>query len=411
MVKPEKSPKIQDDANYLVVYQPYPSNADFDLLEDCVAFAIWVAVVLGSYEPVWGIHHKPTARSTVILEVDREISLNNLLGEHRWKDILKKPKEDEKQRVSQVFYSIYKTTGEAWKDHWKRIQVESDWFTDRVWNLKERLFNHPYPPSLWCRPLAEDPTGKSIACPLPGSVKPPPPPDSPLLVPGSVERVEAAPSSGGPSPGTPSAASGNETAGLSLAGRSLRTSDDEDDDDDDDEDFGDAGYAGQAEASWLAASSSNASGTAKLWSSAITSSQKAGSADVDLWAQSSAPAQEAEPLCSAHGIKCSKGICLAHQKLVKDKKRAAEVAERETRIKERKAAKKERAKASRGIIIRGKKPEEPEDEEGEDEGEQQQQQEKEGEEEKEEEPKKEEPEQASGSTTRKKERRWRGPRT
>ncbi|RXW20728.1 hypothetical protein EST38_g5125 [Candolleomyces aberdarensis] len=122
MVKREKSPVIRDDAKYLVIYQPYPLNADFDL------------------------------------------------------------------------------------PGWKRIQVEPDWFTERGWNLTDGPFKHPYPDSLWCKPLAEDPTGKPIARPLPTAVKPPPP-DAPSLVPGSVEWVEATSGSGGPSPGTPSSAS------------------------------------------------------------------------------------------------------------------------------------------------------------------------------------------------------------
>ena len=52
----------------------------------------------------------------MIVEVDRKISMTNLLGEHRWKNILKKPKKDEKEWISRVFYSIYKTTREAGKD-------------------------------------------------------------------------------------------------------------------------------------------------------------------------------------------------------------------------------------------------------------------------------------------------------
>ncbi|RXW12643.1 hypothetical protein EST38_g13210 [Candolleomyces aberdarensis] len=199
MVKREKSPVIRDDAKYLVVYQPYPLNADFDLPGDYIAFAFWVAVVLGSYEP---------ARSTVIVEVDRQLNLDNLLGEHRWENILKKPKKDEKRWISRVFFSIYKTTREAGKDGWKRIQVEPEWFTDRGWNLTDGPFKHPYPDSDWCKPLAEDPTGKPIARPLPIGIKPPPP-NAPSFVPGSVEWVEATSGSGGPSPGTPSSASGN----------------------------------------------------------------------------------------------------------------------------------------------------------------------------------------------------------
>lgn len=193
MVKRAKSPSLPDDAKYLVVHQPYPLNAHFELAGDYIAFAFWAATVVGSTAPIWGIHHKPKARSTVILEIDKnvpEAALKGLLGEHRWSEVLKDPREDEKERVSKVFFCLYRTQRAAQKDGWKRVQVEQEWFVEKGWNLSGGPFKSPYPDTHWCPPLAEDPTNKNIARPLPASMKAPPPAE-PALVPGSSQWVEA----------------------------------------------------------------------------------------------------------------------------------------------------------------------------------------------------------------------------
>jgi len=62
MVKRPKSPDIPDDAKYLVVSHPYPLNANFELPGDYIAFALWIASVFGTPNPILGIHHKPKVR-------------------------------------------------------------------------------------------------------------------------------------------------------------------------------------------------------------------------------------------------------------------------------------------------------------------------------------------------------------
>jgi len=76
------------------------------------------------------------ARSTVILEVDKNVDLKCILGEHKWEEVLKAPKEEERERASRVYYCVYKTTRAAQKDGWKRIHVETEWFVDKGWNLE-----------------------------------------------------------------------------------------------------------------------------------------------------------------------------------------------------------------------------------------------------------------------------------
>lgn len=88
----------------------------------------------------------------VLIEVDKKFPHNErLLGEHRWSEVLKKPTDEEKQRVSQVFHCLYTTGREAQKDGacrstahllpalltfdcfllgWKRIHVEAPWFKE-----------------------------------------------------------------------------------------------------------------------------------------------------------------------------------------------------------------------------------------------------------------------------------------
>ncbi|TFK26496.1 hypothetical protein FA15DRAFT_679572 [Coprinopsis marcescibilis] len=188
MVKRAKSPELSDDARYLVIWQPYPLNANWELNIDYVKFAYWIASIMGSYESILGIHHKPSARSTVILEIEKKAKHEMLLGEHKWHEMLKSPRTEDNGRVSKVFYCVYPTTREAQKDGWKRIPVEASWFVQ--WGLNKGPFKHPYPPTQWCPPLEEDPTGKSIARPLPVSVKPPPPAPAPL-VPGSAQWIQA----------------------------------------------------------------------------------------------------------------------------------------------------------------------------------------------------------------------------
>lgn len=86
----------------------------------------------------------------VIIEVNRNFpDFNNLLGEHRWRNFLRKPSQDEEDRVSKVFYCTYSTGREVQKygelsasaltdgfrielspSGWKRIFVEERWFKE-----------------------------------------------------------------------------------------------------------------------------------------------------------------------------------------------------------------------------------------------------------------------------------------
>ncbi|PFH49617.1 hypothetical protein AMATHDRAFT_147311, partial [Amanita thiersii Skay4041] len=77
------------------------------------------------------------ARGMVQFSVSKEFKEpERLLGEHRWSEFLKEPQEDEKELVSQIFYSTYTTDREVQKDGWKCIFVEDVFF--HGWGVKNK---------------------------------------------------------------------------------------------------------------------------------------------------------------------------------------------------------------------------------------------------------------------------------
>ena len=53
----------------------------------------------------------------VILEISKDYKdIDRLLGEHRWKDFLRNPTDEESIRVSQVFYCLYKSGRDVQKN-------------------------------------------------------------------------------------------------------------------------------------------------------------------------------------------------------------------------------------------------------------------------------------------------------
>ncbi|KAF8159370.1 hypothetical protein B0H34DRAFT_400912 [Crassisporium funariophilum] len=174
MVKRPKSPEVVEEARYFTVCQPYPLNANWVFEEDQIECARWVAECIGP-NYVWGMHEKPSARGMVLLEISKEFTDHaRLLGEHRWSEMLKAPKDEEKPRVSQVFHSFYAKGRDAQKDGWKHIPVKASWF-GRDWKPGERGIRHPYPATHWCNVPTEDKTNKPLCRPLPVQEKPPPP--------------------------------------------------------------------------------------------------------------------------------------------------------------------------------------------------------------------------------------------
>jgi hypothetical protein len=53
----------------------------------------------------------------ILLEINRAFeNWDRLLGEHRWKEFLRKPTDEEEPRVSRIYYSRFKSGREAQKE-------------------------------------------------------------------------------------------------------------------------------------------------------------------------------------------------------------------------------------------------------------------------------------------------------
>ncbi|KAL0955488.1 hypothetical protein HGRIS_001728 [Hohenbuehelia grisea] len=178
-------PPGDDEPRYLVVHKPYPLNAHWELPQDRITFARWIACVIGHGDlgKFIAFYHKPRARSMVLIEIDRMYDhFDRLLGQHAWAEFLQQPTDEENDKVSQVFYSTYVSMRAAQKEGWKRITVEDPWFTADSWSPKNSLMKFPYPQTHWCQPPKEDQTNKPVCRPLPVSVKPPPERPAPPVV-------------------------------------------------------------------------------------------------------------------------------------------------------------------------------------------------------------------------------------
>lgn len=66
MVKRPKSPDVAEEVRYFTVCQPFPLNANWLFPEDQKDCATWVAECIGGLEHLYGIHHKPSARSFLL---------------------------------------------------------------------------------------------------------------------------------------------------------------------------------------------------------------------------------------------------------------------------------------------------------------------------------------------------------
>ncbi|KAL4071339.1 hypothetical protein V8B97DRAFT_1870991 [Scleroderma yunnanense] len=197
-------PPGDDEPKYLSVVHPYAREGycNMELQQDRQDFARWVACCIDK-DAFFAVFHKPSARDTVIIEVNRDCPhLDRILGEHRWSEFLRKPSSDEKDRVTQVFYCSYNTGRMVQKYGWKRIYVDETWFI--AWSPNNSLITYPYPTTHFCDVPVEDATNHPICRPLPGATKPPEPEviKAPKPVVGSVawHTTKATPATSGATP-------------------------------------------------------------------------------------------------------------------------------------------------------------------------------------------------------------------
>lgn len=66
MVKRVKTPPPPDDEpKYYTVHQPYPINANMEMGQDRIAFARWIASIMGDSDSFFAIYHKPSVSDIV----------------------------------------------------------------------------------------------------------------------------------------------------------------------------------------------------------------------------------------------------------------------------------------------------------------------------------------------------------
>ncbi|KAK0465512.1 uncharacterized protein EV420DRAFT_1514683 [Desarmillaria tabescens] len=158
------------DADYLTVSKPYPLNFEWDQDKDIIKHVRWIAACIDSPRQFYAFHYKPSAPSMIIVEIEKNCSKKRetLLGEHRWKEFLLAPSEEEREYISQIFPCLHSTDLALRNDGWHRVSVRPDWF--KGWSRTQcKDIMHPYPTTHYCTPPFVDPLNRSLCRPLPHS--------------------------------------------------------------------------------------------------------------------------------------------------------------------------------------------------------------------------------------------------
>ncbi|KAI0034885.1 hypothetical protein K488DRAFT_44530 [Vararia minispora EC-137] len=75
----------------------------------------------------------------VIIEVEKEFDrFEDLLGLHKWSEILRNPTEEEARCSSSVFYCRFGSARDAQKEGWKQIPIIDAWFEEGGWSPNNR---------------------------------------------------------------------------------------------------------------------------------------------------------------------------------------------------------------------------------------------------------------------------------
>ncbi|EED84622.1 predicted protein [Postia placenta Mad-698-R] len=192
-------PPADDEPRYLTVVFPYPLYADMEREPDRIAFVYWMASCIGR-DNLLALFHKPRSSNMVIIEVPRRYpGFSTVLGEHRWSEFLRQPSDEEKTKVSKVFYCTYRSGREVEKygrrrKGWKRIFILDSFYETPQkkpkWLRINDIIKYPYPKTYRCEVPPEDKTREPLCRPLPVETFPRPPPVRPPTV-GTPEWAKA----------------------------------------------------------------------------------------------------------------------------------------------------------------------------------------------------------------------------
>ncbi|KAG7452168.1 uncharacterized protein BT62DRAFT_1071339 [Guyanagaster necrorhizus] len=156
------------DADYFTVSKPYPLNFEWDQEEDIIKHVRWIAACIDSPRQFYAFHYKRSASSMIVLEIEKNCSSKKetLLGEHRWKEFLMAPSDQERDYISQIFPCLHSTDLALRNDGWHRVSVRDSWFKGWSRTQSEDII-HPYPSTHYCIPPIEDRTNRPLCRPLP----------------------------------------------------------------------------------------------------------------------------------------------------------------------------------------------------------------------------------------------------
>ncbi|KAH7096823.1 hypothetical protein BKA62DRAFT_718269 [Auriculariales sp. MPI-PUGE-AT-0066] len=150
-------PDERDLPKYFTVVYPFPIHAQMDHKLDRIEFVNWIAHILGDDSLLLGLYYRPKALNNVIIEVsNRYDQPERLLGEHRWANFMNRPDNEERGRISRIFFCFYNTSRAIEKDGWKRVEIEDRWFSGRDAENTVARLNDPYPASTWCDVRTDD---------------------------------------------------------------------------------------------------------------------------------------------------------------------------------------------------------------------------------------------------------------
>ncbi|OBZ69908.1 hypothetical protein A0H81_10374 [Grifola frondosa] len=354
------TPTPVDENRFLTIVHPYPLQANMKLQEDREECSRWLARFIPPNALI-AIYYKPRSPSMLIVEIQREVpQLENILGEHTWSEFLRNPGDQEKDRVSRLFFCTLGTGRAVQKEGWRRVDIDPAWLKDCRPN--DELMEKTYPTTHYCKLLPEDKTRFELCRPLPikwfPHAEPIASPPGFMLYHITTNQGSASSHSGCPpspvlphapppsrlsSPARRSPIAIEDTTELPLSGdRDLMATislEDEDEDEDDDDDDDHKLFKDCTAPSIHAVSVSRSSGLAcLLWYSAEPLSK----------------APEVE-LCLVHHIVCG-GICRQYAAQLKEKQREKERREREQQREKARAQRVERGRGHGAGRGRGSPP-------------------------------------------------------
>ncbi|KAM5537870.1 hypothetical protein V8D89_008346 [Ganoderma adspersum] len=155
MPKRPPTPPPPDDSLFFTVVNPYPEQPH-QTVHDSKAFAQWIASIVGKHN-LYAFYHKPRSPNMVIVEVSKDgfTDFRRLLGEHRWREVLRAPNGGHAKEVSRIFPCTMSTPRSLQKECWQQVNIEASWLNK--WSPQEDSdIVYPYPLSRFCRPPPED---------------------------------------------------------------------------------------------------------------------------------------------------------------------------------------------------------------------------------------------------------------